>query len=436
MTEGEQRGEDFMSLYLEYTSKTESPTFYHRWAALTSLAAWIGRDIHLPFGHAKVHANMYIMLVGLAGTKKSTAIKIGAKLLKTAGYAKFAAKKTRQEKFLLDLAESSGILGDDPAGLSEDDILDSNLFGTVDVESMPPAEVFVAADEINNFIGVGNMDFMSLLGELWDIDEVYDYKLKNSKSVIIPYPTVTLLGGNTFVGMNKLFPPEATEQGFFSRMLFIYSEPVGRQYTIPPEPSEELQKKLIEQLLLIKTQVKGKVTLTEDAYILLDKIYMSWGGMNDIRFDSYENRRIVHLLKLAMLLMATRLRTTIEKADILEASTILTYTEHLMPKALGEFGKGRNSDVSHKVLQALDTAMLGDSPKPLSFQQLWKHVHQDLDKRDQLIEILINLVEAEKVVRDNGDYLPKKKVRAQGVEGAVDWSLLTEAERALVSDLI
>ena len=64
------------------------------------------------------------MLIGSPGTKKSSAIKIGAKLLKTAGYTTFAAKKTRQEKFLLDLAEQSEDL-DGPGT----DILDTNLWG-------------------------------------------------------------------------------------------------------------------------------------------------------------------------------------------------------------------------------------------------------------------------------------------------------------------
>lgn len=420
-TEPKTEPDNFFSLYLEYTGDTESPTFYHRWTALTCLAAWVGRDVHVPFGHFKIHSNMYTMLVGLAGTKKSTAIKIGAKLLKAAGYTKFAAKKTRQEKFLMDMVEEQELQSE------EEDILDKNIFGVEDFDSMEPAEVFVAADEVNNFIGVGNLDFMSLLGELWDIDEPFQYRLKNSKSITIPYPTITLLGGNTFVGFNKLFPPEATEQGFFSRMLFIYAEPVGRKHTIPPEPDEDIKLQLIKCLHEIKNKVHGRVEMTAEAYTLLDRIYMSWAGMEDIRFDSYENRRIVHLLKIALLTMAARVDTTITKGDIIEANTILSYTEHLMPKALGEFGKGRNSEVTHKVMQLLDT-----TDKALSLREIWRHVHQDLEKRDQLIELLGNLALAEKIQMVEQGYLPIKAVRESGLAGTVDWTLLTPEERDLL----
>jgi hypothetical protein len=385
---------------------------------------------------------MYVMLVGLAGTKKSTAIKIGAKLLKQAGYKNFAAKKTRQEKFLVDMAHISGLVGgvvSAGGGVDDDCILDSNLFGddALNADNLPPAEIFVAADEANNFLGVGNLDFMSILGELWDIDEPFDYKLKNDKSVTIAYPTITLLGGNTFVGFNKLFPPEATEQGFFSRMLFIYAEPKGREYTIPPDPDPEIQKKLLLHLGEIKQVVKGKVEITDDAYELLDKIYKSWPGMDDVRFDSYENRRIIHLLKIAMLTMACRLDMIITRDDILEANTILSYTEHLMPKALGEFGKARNSDIIHKVMGVIDAAMSADIPKPVTFQGVWKVVFADLDNRNQLVEILGSLQVAEKVqavsTGEGGTgYLPLKKVREEMVAGSVDWNLLTIEERELV----
>ena len=413
---------DFISTYLAYTSKTECPTFFHRWCAYTALSAWIGRDIHFPFGHFRVHANMYVMLVGLAGTKKSTAIKISAELLERAGYKNFAADKTRQEKFLIDLADrmkEGEELGDD--------ILDMNLFGDTDVRLLPPAEVFVAADEINNFISVGNMEFMSILGELWDIDKPYRYKLKNSASVVIPYPTITILGGNTFVGFNKLFPPEAIEQGFFSRLLFIYGEPTGVRYTIPEEPDTVLKESLILQLKEIKKKVRGKIVISEEAFELLDTIYHTNEGMEDTRFDAYNNRRQIHLLKLCMLVAASRLSTTIQKADLIEANTLLTLTEYLMPKALGEFGKARNSAVSHKIMSIINNAKM-----PVTFLSIWQVVIVDLESRGQLVDILANLQVAEKIQAVGGEgYLPIKKVRTNGVAGAVDWSLLTQEEKDL-----
>jgi hypothetical protein len=380
---------------------------------------------------------MYVMLVGLAGARKSTAIKIAAKLAKGAGYKTFAAKKTRQEKYLVDLAEQAERLAARSEANGGDvgfDILDEQLFGDIyddeadSYSNKPAAESFIAADEVNNFIGTGNLDFMSILGDLWDYEGVFDYKLKNSKSVFIPHPTINLLGGNTFVGFNRLFPPEALEQGFFSRTMFIYAEPRGRMYTVPPPADKELEAQLIAHMKRIKLEVKGEVTMTPEAYALLDSIYHKWEGMDDPRFDSYESRRIIHLLKLAMITSAGRVSSVIEERDIIEASTILSFTEHLMPKALGEFGKSRSSETAHKVMTALDGA-----DEPLSFQAIWKKVVQDVDNRAQLVEIISGLLMAEKIQSVAGNaYLPIRKVRDEGVSGAINWDLLTANERDMI----
>ena len=436
----EEDSQDFISLYLSYTNQTECPTFFHRWCAITSLSAFLGRQVFFNHGHFTLYPNLYTMLIGSPGTKKSSAIKIGAKLLKQAGYNTFAAKKTRQEKFLLDLAEQSERKeaslngGIDSLSAGGQDILDANLWGDdlEDADSYihkPPAECFIAADEFNNFIGLGNLDFVSILGELWDYEGVYDYKLKNSKSVYIPNPTLTILGGNTPTGFAQAFPTESIGQGFFSRLLLVYGEPSGVKYTFPPSPDLEVQAQLITLLHKIKDNMQGELKMVPEAMDLLDKIYKTWEGIDDTRFEHYANRRLTHLLKLCLVITASRLGTEITLPDVVHANTILTFTEQLMPKALGEFGKSKHSDITHKVMSALDNTSV-----PLTFQDLWKVVVSDLDNRNQLVEIVNNLVVADKVqIVEGGAYLPRKKVRTEGIKGAVDWSkYLTKTERDLL----
>jgi hypothetical protein len=99
-----------------------------------------------------------------------------------------------------------------------------------------------------------------------------------------------------------------------------------------------------------------------------------------------------------------------------------------MPKALGEFGKARNSDVTHKIVVALDKTLL-----PLSLNDLWKAVQQDLDSRDQLNQIINNLMIAEKIQAAQGGYLPvKKALDTDRSDRTVDWTLLTDIERGLL----
>ena len=412
--------EDFLTTYLQYTIHTECPMVFHRWTALSVLGAWIGRDISFEFGHFNLYPNIYCLFIADAGTRKTTAIKIGQKLITRAGYKTFAAQKTRQEKYLEDLYIQS---------TDSIEILDQNLWGNL--QSEDTTESYISADEFGNFIGAGNLDFMSILGELWDYEGVYKYKLKNSKDVFIPNPSISILGGITATEFNRVFPQEALGQGFFSRLLIVHDEPTGVKLYPPPTPDKEIRDKLLAQLGKIKESMQGQQSIIPEADNLLNKIYKSWPGIPDARFEHYTNRRLTHLIKLCMLIAASRLSMEISVEDVVRGNTMLTMLEHFMPTALGEFGKGRHSDVTHKVIK-----LLNSSSKMLSFKQLWQHIHTDLDKRDQLNDILYNLVLAEKiqyvVTGDTGGYLGVRKVMKETLSEALDWEILTDCERKLL----
>lgn len=404
---------NLIELYLDYRAETESPIFFHRWAIITALSAYLGRQLSFDFGFTTIYPNIFTMLVGSPGTKKSTAIRMASDLIKLAGYETFSARKTRQEKFLLDMAEQHEE--------NEEDILEQNLFGTADLANKV-TECFIAADEFNNFIGQGNIEFMSILGELYDYNGIYDYRLKNSKSVRIPNPTLTILGGNTPTGIVSIFPQDSIGQGFFSRLFFIYSESTGIKYAFPPKPDISIQEKLIEMLATIKIELQGEVTFTPKAKQLLEKIYEKWVPIEDVRFEYYANRRFVHLIKLCMICSVAILEKEITEQTVVYANTILSYTEQFMPKALGEFGRSKTSFAAHKIIAILDK-----THKPLSLVDLWKHVAMDLEQRRQLFEILSNLVMADKIHEVSaGKYLAKKKVMQELI--ATDYSLLREAK--------
>jgi hypothetical protein len=351
--------------------------------------------------------------MGSPGTRKSTAIKIAASVISKAGYTNVAADRTTKEKFLLDLA------GEDTT--NGQDVLEQNLFGP----ATSCAEILVAADEFNNFIGNGNIEFLSLLGVLWDHNGVFKNRVKNSKSIEITDPTVSILSGNTPTSFSMAFPVESIGQGIFSRILLVHGEPSGRKITFPTPPSDAETKLILDYLVEIKAQCKGELTLTQSAKDLLDTIYKTWKGIDDVRFDSYSNRRFTHLLKLCIICCAARCSTTLNDSDVVFANTILTHTEHSMPHSLGSFGKARHSDVSHKLLQILDS-----SHGVVTLRDLWKHLHNDLDKMTDLADLLRNLVSAEKIMQVSTGFLIRRKlIEETDSSGLVDFSLLTEDER-------
>lgn len=404
-------GTDLFDMYFQYNRESEVPAFFHRWSLIAGLGAYLGRQYYFQHGHFCKYPNQYCMLIGSPGTRKSTAIKLIKSILQKAGYNTIAADRTTKEKFMLDLAGEDSV---------DSDLASMEIFGEVTDDK----EIFIAADEFNDFIGLGNLEFISLLGTFWDYNGTYHNRIKNGKSVSISNPTVSILGGNTPTGFSLAFPLEAMGQGFFSRLLLVYGEPTGKKITfpIPPEPKETAL--LIEVLQVIKSSVKGHAAISPTSFKLLDKIYKSYGGMEDVRFESYANRRFDHLLKLCLVVSACRLSAAIEEQDVVYANTILTHTEHLMPKALGEFGKSKHSDVVHKVMLMLDA-----SHEPLKLKDIWKGIVQDLDKMDDLQNIVKNLVLADKIITVKDGFLAKKRVLLESNDGTTDFSLLHSEEQ-------
>jgi hypothetical protein len=98
-----------------------------------------------------------------------------------------------------------------------------------------------------------------------------------------------------------------------------------------------------------------------------------------------------------------------------------------MPKALGEFGKAKHSDVSHKIV-----ALVEKSYSVVSFKEIWKHVNNDLEKMQDLSTILQNLVAAEKLqnIPEKG-FLANRRIVDEDMSGLVDYSLLTPEERKM-----
>lgn len=412
-----QNDEDFFTSYFEFIKDTEAPKFFHRWSVIASIGALLTRQFYLRHGNNTIYPNLYCMLIGNPGVRKSTAIKTIKKIIRKSGYTTIAADKTSKEKFLIDLGNMKGE--------QEEDILEQNIWSGQQENTAEFSELFIMADEFNDFMGNGNIEFASLLGNLWDYSGVYESRLKNSKSVFIPNPTISILAGNTPTGFSLAFPPEIMGQGFFSRLLLIYGEPTGRKIAFPRVPEEIEIEALADKLCRIKDTAIGEVTLSKITEKLLSKIYHEWSGVRDVRFEAYSNRRFDQLIKLCLIHAAARYSAAVDEQDVIYSNTVLTHTEHLMPKALGEFGKAKNSDVSNKLMQLLDS-----TTAPLSIKDLWKNVHTDLEKMNDLTELLRNLVIADKIQTVDGGFLPKKRlIQDMSSNSCIDYSLLTEEER-------
>lgn len=412
---------DFFQSYFNYIGRSEAPAVYHRWAALTAIGALLGRRFWLEHGTFKIYPNMYIMLLGASGVRKSTSIKIMKALVKATGYSTIAADRTSKEKFLMDLA------GEDNGSESNnmEQFLDEDLFSGSPGEDR---EMFIMADEANDFFGVNNLEFLSILGNLWDYEGDYTNRIKTGKSISIHNPTLSILSANTPTNFATAFPPEILGQGFFSRLLIIHGESNGIRIPFPSNPSPEATAGIVESLRRISVEVSGPASLHPDAESALSAIYCQGYRVEDLRFESYSNRRFTHLLKLCLIIAASRRSTVVSLQDVIAGHTVLSHAEHHMPRALGEFGKAKNSSIADKVLRVILQAE-GIS----TARDIFTQVSGDLEGLDKLAPILLSLRESGKIqaahAGDIHGFLPIRKAVDFGKDPYINLSILTDEER-------
>lgn len=396
-----------MTEYLKHYEATEIPQIYSRWSLLSIVGANSGSSVYFNFGGKHIRPNLYVMLMGPSGARKSTAIEKARDLLRTVSDIPIAASKTSKEKFIEDLA---GV---------------GNSF----VDEEGTYQVAVMADEGNEFFGLNNIEFLSMLGSLWDTKR-YDYRTRGGVSVEIHNPVVSILSGNTPTNFAKAFPPEIIGQGFFSRLIVVYGKESPNRIAFPQDLGS--LDHFIDAFQKIQIHCIGEMHFTPEAKAAATELYKTWVGYDDPRFESFGQRRHTHLIKLCMCVALLKQSMSMDVDTLIEANTYLTHVEALMPKALGEFGRAKNSALSHQVLTAVES-IYKNTYAPVDQVDIWRAVAQDVESRSQLSEILRNLQDTRKIVSVDGRVLPQANPGVDRLKESkfIDLSLLTEQERAL-----
>ena len=356
--------------------------------------------------------------MGSAGARKGTAIGPGRKLLKASGYNTFAADAISKEMFLADMGRKN-----------DDELEELNLDTLVDVNDA--TESYVVAEEFNDFMGQGDLPFCTRLTNLWDNLPEFRHPKLHGKSIYIYKPTINILGANTQQNFAMCIPPEAVGNGFCSRFIFVHSEPTGRKITFPSTPSIELKEYLIDYLRKIKARSAGAMSIDPEAIPIFDRIYKEFHGIDDHRFTHYNTRRFTHLLKLCIITAAANSRKIINADDAINCNTVLYSAEKRMPKALGEFGKARNSAAAAAILDQLNRAR-----DPQSLNELWKVVSKDLNKFTELQDIIVGLTKADKIqlvkIGRKQGYLPMHRNLESWDSQLLNLNYLTEEERGFM----
>lgn len=364
---------NWIQSYLEYTRKSEPPTLYKEWVAVSVIAAVLQRKCYIYWGDLKFYPNMYIVLVGPSGrTRKGTAMGPGASMLNQLG-VKLAAEAITREALIRELKKSNEVA----------------VSGTGRVGSLH-SSLTIFSQELTVFLGYNNTALMSDLTDWYDCRERWTYRTKNMGTDEIVNVWVNLIGATTPELVQSTLPRDAIGGGLTSRIIFVYEREKSQLSPAPFLSEKEIQLKhdLTIELERIGT-LRGRFEPTDD---FIDT-YIDWyvkqsenPPFEDSRFSGYIERRANHLFKLCIIHSAAiRADRVVDKEVFHMALDLLERTEVNMIHTFAGVGKGQHTDVLSRVMQYI--GLKGQ----VTYEELMKQFYFDAD-RTTMDEILATLI--------------------------------------------
>lgn len=330
---------DWIDSFLDYTNSTEPAEMYRMWVAVSTIAAVLKRKCTLNWGTVKVFPNMYIVLVGPPAARKGTAMGFGIDFLFRAEIA-LSADSITKEALILSIKE--------------------NYENSIDLNSnmCHHCSFTICSPEFSVLIGHNDPQMLRYLTDWFDCGKgpegIWTHRTKTQGVDKISGIWVNLIGATTpeQIGMC----PDMVGVGLASRIIFVFEEKKSKiqPYPFLSEYQEDLREKLykdLEQILLLQGEFKP-TTEWIDAW---GPWYISANTdppFKDRRLSKYCERRPLHILKLCMILSASRSDDMIITLnDLNRAVDILERTEIKMPQAFGSMGDDPDAKLLNNIMR-------------------------------------------------------------------------------------
>lgn len=302
--------EDWLISFLDYAKDSETPFKVLYWSGVSAVAGALRRNVFLDQGRYTLYPNFYIVLVARPGViQKTTTINYAIKLLKEVKDINFSPKACTWEAFITTLE-----------GMHEMDTDGKPL--SVDSTVTKTAAISVIAGELSMFLDTENKFMVSALTDLWDCPDDFEKVTKFSGSEFIEKPCVNLVAGTTPAWMRESFDRFSREGGLVSRIIFVYANEKRQLVAHPVQAPKELQRKLTVDLEYIGN-LKGEFRMTAEARHLSEIWYVEHNTRTDkgvTDATGFNERKQAHILKLAMVISASRRDTlVITDSDLQDA---------------------------------------------------------------------------------------------------------------------
>jgi len=385
----------FLQNYRTFTSGNEAHPTYHAFCGLFSLSSIVSRRVWLNMDYFTIFPNLYIVLVGDAGNRKTSAMHSAERLLLEIGNIPLSAECVSKEQLIIDMVDQERSLD----GLGEDP-------STANKKIYSP--LIVCASELSEFLQISGAGMIGFLTDVFDKQTDYEHKTKNKGCRVIRGPFLNLIACTTPEWITNYLKADIISGGFSRRTIFVNeSEKSGR---IPfPKITDEMRQCWLDAVSYGRTlqTVKGPFTWHPATREYYSKWYTELEIPKDANIKGYFETKHIQALKIAMLVALSEAPELVLKVHHFEtALDILRLVEANLARVFQSMGKNFLNASSTKLLDILRASPVADikvngaiaKANVIPLKKLRTIMWQDLDE-ENFNKVLEHLMQTDRIQR-------------------------------------
>jgi hypothetical protein len=367
----------FLKNYALFTSNNEAPQIFHFWSAMSALSAIVSRRVSLNFDYFSIYPNLFIVLVGLPGSRKTTAMNIAKEFVYTIGEIPFSAEAQTKQSITQDMAMNCQKSYTDEKG-----------------QTIRYTPYTIFSTELSHFLGHSSAkEMVDFLTTIWDA-KFYDTKTKNKGNDIIMGPYLSMIACTTPDWIRGWMREDVITGGFSRRALFVYWNDKLRRIPTPKiSPEMEHARDFCIAWGQKLKDIHGVFRITPAALKFYEEWYVDLAIPQDITGGYYESKHI-QMFKVAMLIaLSESSELVLDLAHLKLALAQLDLMEVNLLRVFQGIGRNELSAIAAKVMDYL--SMNRGKMSEVSLKLL---LFRDASS-NEMQEILRHLEETNKIAR-------------------------------------
>ena len=350
---------DWVGACIDAVSGSDVPLIFRKWAALSAIAAVLGRKCWYDQGEYKIRPNLFVVLVSPRNRGKSTSFNLPVEdVLHRLSTPIGSNSDSSWKKYIGPHNQPIHIVRDRLTTERLGQIMGKlcvPILCSTEIES--ESALTLLTDEFGTLVSRQDGNLQAFLTKAWDSRDFQEYHTKQAGTDIIKGPYLNWLAGATPTTLLENMPKNATKQGLLSRMILVYFEGAKIPNKTRTKGRTRQEVEWLARDLGRIGNIEGEFDWESRSFELNVQEWLNAGAppaLDDVLpgAEEYNGRRFAHLVKIAICLSASkRADRVIRESDWEEAKEWLFEVEAFLPALLQRFAFGEAGLMADELIE-------------------------------------------------------------------------------------